>query len=199
MPPSSKTELRSTSGIHRGHLQDLTRALGQQMFFWGRDVLTEGNLLLSFGLKKHPSPGLKGTSCYRCPWQDGVIELHGACAGWYPHQPNEQPGFLFIRQSRACFTHRFSGPVIPGDYPDQGLKSGPLGDLVVASRTFTAWLCEYETWVRSKAGRKHREDCYRMFRRLPASIPWLPPTNDLPWLTSYAGAAPGLARARRRR
>ena len=66
-------------------LGDLKAALLQQMFFWGRDVMAGGNLLTAHGFMKLPSLGLKGTSCYRLDYHDGVIELHGACAGWYPH------------------------------------------------------------------------------------------------------------------
>lgn len=194
----SKTDTRTTGGIHRGHMHDLTRALGQQMFFWGRDVLTNGNLLLDFGFQKLPSPGLQGTSCYRFPWKNGVIELHGACAGWYPAAPDCEPGFLFIRSRATCFTHRLQAPVVPGDYPQSSLKSSPLTDLIEASRTFTAWLCDYEDWIRSEAGPMHRQACHQMFQKLPASRPWLPPALAHQWLRQFANASPGLVRARRR-
>jgi hypothetical protein len=101
--------------ITRGHLNDLTTGLGQQMFFWGRDVLTRGNLLLKHGFEKRRSKGLQGTSCYSKPWEDGVIELHGACAGWYPYESG-QCGFLFIRNAKRCYIHHRSKPVIPGEY-----------------------------------------------------------------------------------
>lgn len=65
------------------------------MYFWGRDVLHEGHLLLRYGFEKRPSTGLQGTSCYSKAWQKGMIELHGACAGWYPDSTGQE-GFLFI-------------------------------------------------------------------------------------------------------
>ncbi|HYF36735.1 MAG TPA: hypothetical protein VD994_15680 [Prosthecobacter sp.] len=46
-------------------LGDFTKALRQQMFFWGRDVMAQGKLLLQYGFQKFASPGLQGTSCYR--------------------------------------------------------------------------------------------------------------------------------------
>ena len=63
---------------------DLAEGIQQQMYFWGQDVIRpEGNFLVEQGFVRSPSEGAKGTSCYRLPWQNGHIELYGACAGWY--------------------------------------------------------------------------------------------------------------------
>ena len=68
---------------------------GSPVFFWGRDVVhPDGNLLVRQGFSKSPSAGLQGTSCYGLDWQGGRIELHGACAGWYPRDGGE--GFNFF-------------------------------------------------------------------------------------------------------
>jgi hypothetical protein len=171
----------------RGHLNDLTAALGQQMFFWGRDVLArEGNLLVKFGFSRTESPGLKGTSCYRKAWRGGFIELHGACAGWYPTDPSSAPGFLFIRTDRRCYAHHESAAVIPGHYDHDKLSSGNLQTLSQSGRIFAAWLADYERWIERHIGPEHRSDCYSMFSKLPASKPWLPPNLAIKWLRLFS-------------
>jgi len=50
----------------RALLRDYTDLLGQQMYFWGRDVIhPRVNLLCENGFEKRKSEGLEGTSCYR--------------------------------------------------------------------------------------------------------------------------------------
>lgn len=179
----------------RGHLNDLTTALDQQMFFWGRDVLQEGNLLKKHGFEKRPSPGLQGTSCYCKPWHQGMIELHGACAGWYPCRDCDQ-GFLFIRADKRCFTHHETTPTIPGRYDYTKLTSGELHSLDTASRIFVDWLAYYESWIISEMGLRYREACFQMFGQLPTSRPWLSPTHAQQWYSLYAKADSRLPRAR---
>lgn len=188
--------MTSSFSIARGHLNDLTTGLGQQMFFWGRDVLTEGNLLLHYGFEKRASSGLQGTSCYCKSWQQGVIELHGACAGWYPCQPAGQ-GFLFIRKDRRCYTHRETQPAIPGRYDYARLASGDLAGLSASSRVFTAWLEHYETWIHGQMGGSYRQGCFDMYDRLPGIRPWLSPAQALQWFSLFSKADPDLPRARR--
>ena len=71
---------RQRGASQRGLLNDFTRALGQQMFYWGRDVLTGRNLLLEAGFEKRVSMGLQGTSCYRLPWGGSgvLVPPHGS-------------------------------------------------------------------------------------------------------------------------
>lgn len=187
--------MTSSSSVTRGHLNDLTIGLGQQMFFWGRDVLAEGNLLQRYGFEKRVSPGLQGTSCYCKSWQQGVIELHGACAGWYPCQRGGQ-GFLFIRKDRRCYTHRETRPAVPGRYDYARLASGDLTGLSTSSRVFTAWLEHYETWIQGQMGAEYRLACFEMYDRLPSVRPWLSPTQALQWFSLFAKADPDLPRAR---
>ena len=64
------------------------------MFFWGKDAIhPQGNLFLRTGFRKRESTGLQGTSCYRLPWQNGALELHGSHAGWL----NFDGGIFFLR------------------------------------------------------------------------------------------------------
>lgn len=181
--------------LWRGHLNDFTQALGQQMFFWGRDVLYGSNLLLKYGFEKLPSAGLQGTSCYRKPWLKGFIELHGACAGFYDSSLS-CPGFLFIRSDKRCYTHHLQSPVVPGRYDYECLKSGDVKELLEAGRKFAAWLVDYEQWVIHFCCDQHRQECFRMFNRLPTSRPWLSPDLALQWLCLFAEGSPTLERAR---
>jgi hypothetical protein len=182
-----KPQAGKPATLSRGHLNDLTKALGQQMFFWGRDVLhPSGNLLMRHGFEKRESPGLKGTSCYRKAWRQGFIELHGACAGWYPEEQKASTGFLFIRTDRRCYAHRQAEAVIPGHYDYDKLTSGDVDQLSLCSQCFSAWLAEYEAWVRCACGPQHRQDCHAMFAKLPASQPWLPPEMAEHWLRLFA-------------
>ena len=183
------------ASVTRGQLNDLTTGLGQQMFFWGRDVLTDGNLLVRNGFEKRRSEGLQATSCYCKAWQDGIIELHGACAGWYPCDGG-QCGFLFIRNAKRCYVHHRTMPVVPGEYDFSDFDSRNLAELTRSSRIFTAWLAEYEAWIAQKMGRAYREECYTMFAKLPTSKPWLEPEKARHWIATFAAGAPALPRAR---
>lgn len=195
LPESSSLPARAAR-LTRGHINDLTTGLAQQMFFWGRDVLTAGNLLLQYGFQKRASTGLQGTSCYSLPWAEGLIELHGACAGWYPHSGSDKTGFLFIRHDRRCYTHEQQAPVIPGRYDYAQLESGKLDHLMPASQSFTTWLVEYEKWVQQVMPQDYRESCHTMFCRLTGSQPWLEPKQALAWLRLFACASPTLPRVK---
>jgi len=166
-------------------LSDLKAALLQQMFFWGRDVLTGGNLLIQYGFIKLPSPGLKGTSCYRLDYRDGVIELHGACAGWYPHEDNPQPGFLFVRTTGRCTTHHLHEPVIPGHYQPESL-SHHTASTMSGAQVFAAWLADYEDWIMAHLGSRYRQHCRQMLSRLPKGRAWLPAEQATRWLRTFA-------------
>jgi hypothetical protein len=185
----------------RGHLNDFTAALGQQMFFWGRDVMTEGNLLLEAGFEKRPSQGLQGTSCYRLAWGGGWVELHGACAGWFP-QVNRATeaecgeGFLFIRADRRCYRHRLCEAVVPGRYDYAQLESRDWRQVLHCSRRFAAWLCEYERWIQQRMALEYRRGCWEMYAKLTASRPWLEVAVAQHWLQRFAAGDAKLERAR---
>jgi hypothetical protein len=176
-------------------LSDLKAALLQQMFFWGRDVLTGGNLLIKHGFIKLPSFGLKGTSCYRLDYRDGVIELHGACAGWYPAEHNPQPGFLFVRTTGRCTAHHLHDPVIPGRYDPQALTHDTTATMSGA-RVFAAWLADYEDCIMASQGPDYRRQCRQMLSKLPKGRPWLPAEQATHWLRAFAQEGPRAQRAR---
>lgn len=176
-------------------LGDFKAALLQQMFFWGRDVLTCGNLLIKHGFIKLPSPGLKGTSCYRLDYHDGVIELHGACAGWYPNDDNPQPGFLFVRTTGRCTAHYLHDPVIPGLYLPEVLIHDTK-PTISGARVFAAWLADYEEWISSHQGSDYRQGCREMLGKLPKGRPWLPAEQVTKWLRIFAKQGTAAPRAR---
>jgi len=180
----------------RGLLNDLNRGLAQQMFFWGRDVLTDGNLLKKHGFERLPAPGPKSTSRYRRPWDGGLIELHGHCAGWYPETSSAIPGFMFVRTLRSSYAHHQSAPVTPGCYKTYQ-DASCLEEQMQAGRHFCGWLSCYEQWIISQMGLGYREECFAMFRRLPESRPWLTPDLAMKWWQAFAAGDACLTRARR--
>jgi hypothetical protein len=193
-----KTPAEVPASRQRAILGDFSAALGQQMFFWGRDVLADGNLLIAYGLEKLPSPGLKGTSCYRQRWQCGCIELHGSCAGWYPDDPAKEAGFLYVRTLGRCSAHRRSEPIVPGDYAGVAVLQDVRVTLAAAQR-FAAWLHCYETWVHQQQGPQYRQGCREMLSRLPKGKPWLGPQQALKWIGQFLAEGPRTTRAARRR
>lgn len=184
----------------RGLLNDFTWGLGQQMFYWGRDVMTDGNLLMAAGFEKRVSTGLQGTSCYRLKWCGGFVELHGACAGWYPPGGGgEAPGFLFVRTDRRCYAHELEEAVVPGKYEYGVLRSGvaALAEVMAGARFFARWLTGYEGWVRRRMGVGYREECQRMFAKLETSREWLEPRAGWEWMRAFGEGEVGLGRAGR--
>lgn len=177
-----------------GLLHDFTDALGQQIFFWGRDVLhPKGNLLCHFGFDRRKSEGLDGTSCYRIDFDGDLIELHGACVGRYSEHST---GFLFVRNRKCCFLYDSEEPPAPGFYVKNYLRTTPVDEMFEASLKFLAWWLEYEDWVRKVTEWGYRDRCFRMFRKLPKSKPWLAPDQARKWLCSYAESPETLTRAR---
>jgi hypothetical protein len=196
---TSKQTSSHSPGVLRGLTRDFTTALGQQMFFWGRDVIhPRGNLLCEHGFDRRPSTGLEGTSCYRKEIDGGEIELHGACVGWYPNS-RETAGFLFIRNRRRCFCYTGGEPPAPGVYQSDHLHPGPAADLFALSQQFLEWWLAYEDWISTVTGTGYRDACYRAFRKLPKSDPWLPPDEGIDWLRTYHHEPGSLKRARIRR
>ena len=86
-----------------GLLNDFTKALGQQLYFWGCDVThPSGNLLCEYGLERRKNEDVKGSSCYRIKYQDDIIELHGLCVGRYSQ---DKVSFLYTRKHRRCWVY----------------------------------------------------------------------------------------------
>ena len=159
--------------------RDLSAGLQQQMYFWGKDVLSPaGNFLVTQGFKKGPSTGAKGTSCYRLEWQNGHIELYGSCAGWF----GPDGGFAFIRPFRRsyCWTSSEETPV-PGAWQKDYLKPSIGMDLYQAALPFIDWLIAYEHAALARFGAEYRSDHYRSYRRVPKAKQWIEPAAALQW------------------
>ncbi len=165
-------------------LRDLSAAFTQQMFFWGMDAaVASGNLFQKSGFTKTPSPGLKGTSCYSLPWQDGSIFLHGACVGWLAE--NGDPGFIYIRPSGKCFLWLDHEAPVPGTWPSENLSSIDLAEDFHSLSPFIEWWLEHETWISAEMGSAYRINCHRKYKSLTKSKPWLAPSDATAWLQLF--------------
>ena len=169
----------NASAIPSCFRRDLSDGLQQQMFFWGRDVLRPtGNFLTAQGFVRSPSPGLKGTSCYRLPWQGGLVELYGSCAGWY----GPEGGFTFYRARRRCYlwTSGTETP-IPGQWQKELFESGTDRELYHAALPFLDWLIAYEHAVLARFGLAYRAENFRQYRKVPKAKQWVEPSAALQW------------------
>lgn len=169
----------SASAISSCFQRDLSEGLQQQMFFWGQDVLRPtGNFLMEQGFARSPSRGLKGTSCYRLSWQDGAVELYGACAGWY----GREGGFTFIRPRRRCYLWGSGEETpVPGVWIKRLLKSPGREELYTAALPFLDWLIAYEEAVLDRFGRAYREENFRKYRNVAKAKQWIEPSAGLRW------------------
>ena len=174
-------------------LRDLANGLQQQMFFWGKDVVhPSGNFFVQQGFKRSASVGLKGTSCYRLPWEGGVIELYGSCAGWY----GPEGGFVFIRPRRLCTMWDSSSVTpIPGVWQKEHIrKSMSPSEVYRAALPFLNWLISYEYVVQKHLGAAHRQNGHRLYKNLPKSKIWLPPQLALEWFECLCNTPQDLIR-----
>ncbi len=184
----------------RALLRDFTALLGQQMYFWGRDVIhPSGNLLCKDGFERRKSEGLKGTSCYRKRLdRGGFIELHGACVGHYVPADETNSSFLYIRNRERCFLYSGSLPPAPGTYAAESLRTSPLPELYFASLRFLNWWLDYEEWISKQAALHWRDKNYAAFSSLPASRPSLRPAEAIQWLSEYRSNPAKITRIRDR-
>jgi len=178
--------------LHR----DFTELIGQQMYFWGRDVIHPcGNLLCEYGFERRKSEGLEGTSCYRKKLDESrFIELHGACAGCYDRDGRSQANFLYIRTKKRCFLYAEEEPPAPGFYATGSLDTGPAFELYFASLRFLDWWLDYEKWIEEETSPNWRVKNYAAFASLPASRPSLPPSEAVRWLRQYRNNPVHIAR-----
>jgi hypothetical protein len=162
---------------HSVILNDAARGLAQQMVFWGHDVRHPGgNLLIRHGLKRSPSPGLTGTSCYSMVWEAGLLELHGAVASWSAIHGGK--GIVFCRDKRHMGLWHGSQPPVPGR---ENGSDGAVERRWEAFQPFLRWLISYERWVLEIYGEDWRSKCWRALKRLPKGKSWLPPELALKW------------------
>ena len=177
-----------------GFLNDLSNALGQQLFFWGCDVVhARGNLLSEFGLERYKHEGVKGSSCYRTRYKNDIIELHGLCVGRYSEHT---PSFFYTRQYRRCWVYESSTPPIPGKYSEDFINKTDFNTIEAASRNFLEWWLEYEAWIAQTTAPNYRQKCYQSFRKLPKSRTWLPPHAARSWLQMYMDSPDTVSRAK---
>ena len=178
-----------------GLLNDFTAALGQQLYFWGRDVLhQDGNLLCEYGLERYKADGVKGSSSYRIQYKDDLIELHRVCVGRYS---NSHPSFLYTRKYGRCWIYDDATPPFPGRYDKTRLKKNPFEQLELAGRRFLEWWLEYEAWIATRTSPGYRRQCYRSYRKLPDSRSWLKPADAIMWLQQYMDSPASLKRAKK--
>ncbi len=177
-------------------MRDATAGLRQEMFFLGMDVVhPSGNLLVRGGFERSPSNGLQGTSCYGLPWQGGRIELHGACAGWYPDDGST--GFVYIRPLGRCLPWVHGKPPVPGEWSVGIGRSPSPSALWETGLPFFSWWLSWEQQILRLGGRDYRTSCYRTFKKLPKSKAWLPPEAAIDWLGRFLADPAGLARSSR--
>jgi hypothetical protein len=171
-------------------LGDAARGLAQQMVLWGHDVRhPEGNALVRFGMERSPSPGLKGTSCYAMPWENGRIELHGAVASWTPEFP--ESGCVFCRDRARIELWNGEHSPVPGREHGCG---GTPDERWAAFQPFLRWLIRYEQWIARTHGVDWRDECWRSLKHLPRGKPWLPSVLALRWWELALSSAPPRAR-----
>lgn len=190
--PFNRINAMSTSALSPCLRRDLSDGLQQQMFFWGQDVIRPtGNFLKEQGFQRSPSKGSKGTSCYRLPWQDGHIELYGACAGWY----GREGGFTFIRPRRLCYlwTSAHETPT-PGALQNHHLASATQRDLYPAALPFLDWVIAHEEAVLSRFGESYRQENFRQYRKVPKARQWIEPSAALQWFKCLRDSPANLER-----
>lgn len=121
-------------------------------------------------------------------WQGGRIKLHGACAGWYPRDGGGG-GFIFIRPLGKCFVWLGQSAPVPGEWSPDLRAPADFEKLRAAALPFLDWWLHSELWIGDLLGGSYRTNCFRHFKRLPRSRPWLPPHHGRPPGTDSAGGA----------
>ena len=177
-----------------GLFNDFTKALGQQLYFWGCDIEhARGNLLCEFGMDRFESESIKSTSRYRMDYNGDLIELHGLCVGRYS---KKQPSFLYTRKFRRCWVYGDSKPPLPGYYNKELVTTNSFALLEEASLQFLEWWLEYELWISKNTDPSYREECFNTFKKLPKSTVWLHLDIALSWLQQYRESRSNLKRSR---
>ena len=174
-------------------LRDLATGLNQQMYFWGRDVLhRDGCLFTRTGFEKRPSAGIQGTSCYRLPWQGGAIELHGSHAGWI----SDEGGAFFFRPIGRCVRWLSDDAPIPGRWTSDQYSALQDEQLHRSLNPFLDWWLAHEDHVLRMAGPGYRQNCHRIYKKLPRTRAWLEPDLVIRWVRELRDHPEGLARAK---
>jgi hypothetical protein len=131
----------------------------QQMWCWGCDVRREaGNLLLTYGMQKHPAPEPRYHSAYSCTLEtSGTLMLWG----WGLWVAIRDCGTAFISRSnfRVCYSDAVElrpAAWCEAHLPPFDTKSGQ-GDSACLLATTFRWIANYEGWVACLAEPDYRE------------------------------------------
>lgn len=168
---------------HYQKLREATKGIAQQMILWGHDVEhPQGNALLRFGMQRSESPGLKGTSCYSMPWENGHVQLHGAIACWFSRDPSIT-GCVYRRASQRLKCWHHPRAPIPGD--EDGSYASP--EIVWHHfQPLLRWLIAYESFIARELGTHWCHQSWRAQFSLSKKNPWLPRVEALDWWKKQA-------------
>lgn len=183
----------SKTSRKRALLSDFGAGLAQQMILWGCDArYPGGNLLVRMGMERlaREEVSQEGSSRYRTPWKDGLVEVHSFCAGWYP---TIGTGVVFIRHWKRFAACEGGMPAEPGRYAMAAAFPDEMLELV---RPIAEWIVDYETRVQAAMGTAYREACFRQAVRSPGVRPWLPPQRAVEWMEGFLRDADSVGRAR---
>lgn len=181
----------------RALVRDLAGMFLQQMFFWGCDAQSGGNLLVRLGgqrLAREHACG-EGSSRYRWRWQDGTVELHSFCAGWYPDDPSAA-GAVFIRGRERFFDCAGGQPLEPGHYDEGRFLHANADEMLALLRPLLSWLADYERRIEAATSLAYRDRCFALYRRQGHSRPWLPPAVARAWLAGFLDSPETTRRAK---
>lgn len=176
-----------TSSLLFHRLGDLEDCLYLQLYYWGRDVIhPKGNQLVSYGFRRIAKTSKEGTSRYQFPLDNGMIELHGWCMGWYSP---EQPGFVFVRKRHRLFFWD-SGETPQPEHLEKATLRAPesVEDWVKMASLLqkcVSWVLHYETVNEHKNGTKYRRRMFHQYEKLPNAKRWMPPDVQREWLRLF--------------
>lgn len=140
---------------------EAARLIDQQMWCWGCDVRRAGgNLLLAYGMMRHPSPDPRFHSAYIALCEDCALTLWG----WGIWVASAE-GALFIDRARFRAGWRAEGPRIPEAWSPVDLPpTAPPADSAQADHArdllarALAWISDYERWVLATLGDSYRAE-----------------------------------------
>lgn len=163
-------------------LKDCAHGFYQQMYFLGKDVIHPGgNQLECYGFEKSPSKGLKGTSCYTGEFNEGVIELYGACAGYYSTTSQA----VFLRKRCRFYQWLPDHKLIAGCWSQEEIQVKSPEAMYTAIRPFLQWWVAYEQWIESRWGSLYRERCFDEWSKIKGRTTWLPSQSARQWVQQF--------------
>jgi len=163
-------------------LKDCANGFYQQMYFLGKDVIhPKGNHLTTYGFKKSPSTGLKGTSCYTGEFNGGVIELYGSCAAYYSDSSN----MVFLRKRCRFYQWLSDHKLVAGQWTPDDLKIKTPDSTLSSLIPLLQWWTAYEEWIIENLGIEYRDQCFTEWSKIKGQTPWLRPTEAKEWVQQF--------------